>query len=313
MLNEMEVRKAAAKAGIDLIGFFSVEPLYECLEIMQDRYRKNYLTGFEGDLPEKRIKFSEYYEQAKMGIAFGVNYFQGFEEPPDINERCQLASVAWGQDYHNVLQKKAEALMADLNSNQYVGNKIDYKIFIDNSGLIDRGSAYRAGLGFFGKNNCLINEKMGSFFFIGQILLNQQIPFKKSIAVKSGCGDCRNCIDACPTGALGENFHFDPRKCISYLTQKKEIMESEEKYFTQYIYGCDRCQITCPYNQELDKTGDPSFITGVEDKYPFPEEVIKMTNREFKNYFKKTSAGWRGKKNLIRNTKLIMKNRSKVI
>jgi epoxyqueuosine reductase len=178
---------------------------------------------------------------------------------------------------------------------------------------VDRGSAYRAGLGFFGKNNCLINEDLGSFFFIGQILLDQEIEFATKTVKESLCGACRICIDACPTAALGQNFSYDPRRCLSYLTQKKEIDASEEKYFKDYLYGCDLCQTRCPFNQHLRKTGEAAFLTQHDDKYPWPETILNMSNREFNSRFKKTSAGWRGKKNMVRNAKLIMKNRAIVI
>jgi epoxyqueuosine reductase len=97
------------------------------------------------------------------------------------------------------------------------------------------------------------------------------------------------------------------------LTQKKEIDASEEKYFKDYLYGCDLCQVVCPFNQDLTKTNETAFFSADDDKYPRPEEILNLTNREFNSRFKRTSAGWRGKKNIIRNAKLIMKNRAIVI
>jgi epoxyqueuosine reductase len=313
MVTEQIVKNCANLLGIDKIGFFSVEPLQECYEKLNERYQKGHVTGFERDVPEKRIDYHQYFAGAKMGIVFLLNYYQGFEEPKDINSRLKLSSMAWGQDYHQVLQEKGQALMTALNEKLSEADRIEYKIFVDNSGLVDRGSAYRAGLGFFGKNNCLINEDLGSFFFIGQILLDQEIEFATKTVKESLCGACRICIDACPTAALGQNFSYDPRRCLSYLTQKKEIDASEEKYFKDYLYGCDLCQTRCPFNQHLRKTGEAAFLTQDDDKYPWPETILNMSNREFNSRFKKTSAGWRGKKNMVRNAKLIMKNRAIVI
>ena len=313
MILEKKVREAAWKVGIDVIEFFTTEPLTECLEMLDKRYQSGLVTGFEGACPVKRINYQNYFELVKMGIAFGLNYYQGFEEPEDIKKRLKVASVAWGEDYHKVLNQMGTALMSELNALLPADKKINYKVFVDNSGLVDRGSAYRAGLGFFGKNNCLINEKLGSFFFIGQILIDQEIEFIKKKPVASQCENCQICIEKCPTGALGKDYYFDPRKCNAYLTQKKEISEFEEKYFKEYLYGCDLCQKYCPFNQKLKKTTLSAFYSTIDDKYPSPESILGMTNQKFKQRFKKTAAGWRGKKNLVRNANLIMKNRLKVI
>ncbi|WKY43014.1 tRNA epoxyqueuosine(34) reductase QueG [Eubacteriaceae bacterium ES2] len=305
MVTEQIVKDCANLLGIDKIGFFTVEPLQECYEKLAERYQKGLVTGFETDVPEKRIDYHQYFADAKMGIAFGLNYYQGFKEPEDIKSRLKLSSIAWGQDYHKVLQEKGWALMKALNEKLSEAEQIQYKIFVDNSGLVDRGSAYRAGLGFFGKNNCLINEDLGSFFFIGQILLDQEIEYRVKEVKENSCGPCRICIDACPTGALGENFSYDPRKCLSYLTQKKEIDESEEQYFKDYLYGCDLCQRNCPFNQDLAKTKAAAFYTQDDNKYPSPEAILSMTNREFNERFKRTSAGWRGKKILLEMQNLL--------
>ncbi|MGD9473540.1 MAG: tRNA epoxyqueuosine(34) reductase QueG [Eubacteriaceae bacterium] len=313
MVTEQIVKECANLLGIDTIGFFTVEPLQECYEKLNERYQKGLVTGFEIDVPDKRIDYHQYFAGAKMGIAFGLNYYQGFDEPEDIGNRLKFSAIAWGKDYHKVLQEKGQALMQAVNEKLNETEKIEYKIFVDNSGLVDRGSAYRAGLGFFGKNNCLINEDLGSFFFIGQILLDQKIEFETKKVKENLCGLCRICIDACPTAALGENFSYDPRKCLSFLTQKKEIDASEEQYFKDYLYGCDLCQRSCPFNQKLTKTNEAAFLSQDDDKYPQPKTILNMTNWEFNNRFKGTAAGWRGKKNIIRNAKLIMKNRAIMI
>lgn len=312
MLKEELIIQTGAESGIDLIGAFDINPLIEFYSRLNSRYEAGEITGFEGETPLNRINYHYFYPAAKAGIAIGINYYHPIKEPIDILKRGEIASVARGLDYHLVLREKAEKFMINLNK-KYQPSEIEYKIFIDNSGLIDRGSAYRAGLGFFGKNNSLISRDYGSYFFIGQILINKNINFNEKKINPAGCGDCRRCIDACPTGALMDNYQFDPRKCISYLTQKKTLTKKEEKTFTRYLYGCDLCQRVCPYNKKLKKTGEKSFQVSINKAFPELDSLVEISNKDFKKIFGETAVAWRGKKILSRNAKLIMKNRIKMI
>ncbi|WP_050739922.1 tRNA epoxyqueuosine(34) reductase QueG [Acetobacterium bakii] len=310
-MNEEKIRKIAENQGIDLIGFFSVAPLSECLSHLEKRVEQGFSTGFEGGTPQERIDYLKHFSKAKSGIVIGVNYYQSIHRPDDETSRGAVAAVVWGRDYHEVLREKMRALMDTLNQDQIVAGKpkIGYEAYVDNSPLVDRGSAYRAGLGFFGKNNCLINKTLGSYFFIGQILVDTDIEFSSTAAIENGCGDCRRCLDACPHNALGDGFSLDPSKCVAFLTQKKELTPDEEKRISTYLYGCDLCQQACPYNQELEKTKEERFWTDDETAYPKIEALLKLSNKEFKNQFGKTAAGWRGKKIMVRNAKLFEKNK----
>lgn len=312
-MTEEKIRKLAKQIGIDLIGFFSTEPLTECLPYLIKRDEAGFSTGYEGASPQERINYLEQFPNAKTGIVIGINSFQQLIAPNDEIARAKLASVSWGEDYHQILRLRMNQLMDAINSEQEENQKplVKYKLFVDNSPLVDRGSAYRAGLGFFGKNNCLINDKLGSFFFIGQILLDCKILFKPSVPRENGCNECRRCLDACPNGALEEGFSLDPSKCISYLTQKKVLLPEEESQITSYLYGCDICQQVCPYNQNLPKTREKFFWVDAETANPQIDQILKLTNKSFKNQFGNTASGWRGKNVLMRNAQLIKKNKLK--
>lgn len=312
-MTEEIIRVLAEQVGIDLIGFFSVEPLKECLPYLIRRHQEGFSTGFEGGEPEDRINYLKTYPDAKMGIVIGINNYQSLEEMVEEKNRVQLASVSWGEDYHRVLKRRMTQLMECINDiRQQTGEApIQYRLFVDNSPLVDRGSAYRAGLGFYGKNNCLINHQFGSFFFIGQILIDSVIVFEPPLLPKNGCGTCRRCLDACPHQALGDGFSLEPTKCISYLTQKKFLSTDEEVRLSTYLYGCDLCQRACPYNQDLEKTQEEAFWIDAETASPPLDEILALTNKEFKIRFGKTACGWRGKKSLIRNAQLIKKNKKK--
>lgn len=315
-MTDEKIRKLAERAGIDLIGFFSVEPLSECLPYLIKRHQDGYSTGFEGGNPEDRIDYLKAFPAAKAGIVIGISNYQCFDKVVDNQLRGQFASVSWGEDYHRVLRQKMETFMESFNDERKKSGTVpaNYQVFVDNSPLVDRGSAYRAGLGFFGKNNCLINDQLGSFFFIGQILVDCHMVLKEQPKlVENGCGNCRLCLDACPNQALGEGFSLDPSKCISYLTQKKHLSADEEKRITTYLYGCDICQKVCPYNQQLEKTREKAFWIDADKAAPVLADILELTNKIFEIQYKKTASGWRGKKNLIRNAQLIIKNKKDMI
>lgn len=309
-MNEQDIRIMAREQGIDLIGFFLTDSLVECLPYLEKRVSQGFTTGFEGGTPQERIDYLKHFPQAKSGIVIGINYYQKLERPMDDKQRGALAAVAWGLDYHQVLREKMTVLMEKINLKQTGQGKqlVSFKTYVDNSPLVDRGSAYRAGLGFFGKNNCLINENLGSYFFIGQILLDLKIDFNPVKPISASCGDCHRCLDACPNGALGNGFSLEPSRCISFLTQKKELTGEEKTLVQHYLYGCDLCQEVCPHNQELKKTNEKGFLITPEIAYPEITEILNLSNKGFQRSFGKTAAGWRGKKVLVRNAKLFEKN-----
>ncbi len=312
-MTEEKIRTLAEHIGIDLIGFITVEPLEECLPYLFKRHHDGFSTGFEGGNPEQRIDYHRVFPAAKAGIVIGISNYQSFEVVVDDQDRGQLASVTWGEDYHRVLNRKMDELMLAINEER---QKIDerpigYQKFVDNSPLVDRGSAYRAGLGFFGKNNCLINYQYGSYFFIGQILVDCHLTFKMPQLIENDCGNCRRCLDACPNQALGEGFSLDPSKCSSYLSQKKILSPNEESRILSYLYGCDICQQVCPYNQDLKPTGEKAFWIDEDCASPVLDEILDLTNKAFKIRFGNTACGWRGKNNLIRNAQIIRKNKKR--
>lgn len=306
-LKEEIIRDIGKRQGIDLMGFFKTEPLVECLPFLKKRIDDGFQTGFELGVPEERINYQHTFKEARSGIVIGINYYQAPKEPKDEKLRGKIAGVAWGTDYHVVLKEKMKSLMEEVKLFYQTKKTFNYEVYTDNSPLIDRFTAYDGGLGFFGKNNCLINETLGSYFFIGQILLNEEIEFKEPKKQKIGCKECNLCIKACPNKALGEGYSLDPNHCISFLTQKKDLTEEEEKRIKGYIYGCDICQKVCPYNQGLEVTKEEGFYVSGDEAFPVIEDLITMSNQGFKDRFGKTAAFWRGKKNLIRNATILQK------
>ena len=181
-------------------------------------------------------------EGTKSVVLFLFNYKQENKQLPGAPK---IAQYAWGRDYHKVLKKKLNTILKELEI-QY---GIEGRAFVDSAPVLERQLAFNAGLGWIGKNSCLLTRK-GSMFFICELFLSVELPLDNPIEMH--CGNCTKCIDACPTNALTEPYVLDSRKCISYLTiEKKEDFDTEEaNMLKNHIFGCDICHDVCPWNKK---------------------------------------------------------------
>ncbi len=205
--------------------------------------------------------------------------------PPDFPPGGRVAAYAWGTDYHLVLPERMEQL-ASFIQNQ-VGQPTAYRAYTDTGPILERDLAQRAGLGWIGKNTCLIAPGIGSYFFLAEILLDIEIhpdpPFETD-----HCGTCTRCIQACPTGCILPNRTLDASRCISYLTieLKGEIPESLRPPMDNWIFGCDICQMVCPWNRFASPDVDPQLAgQGIPHQPSLAEEILLSTeefNRKFK-------------------------------
>lgn len=287
-----EIINISKNIGIDIIGFCDTKNLI----VPYDKYKLqdelSYKSTFQvGNIADKDLS-NEKYNIYNTGIVIGVSY-----KKVDMSDKSKvyLSSCSIGEDYHIVLKNKLEVIKEYLENKGYIG-----KIFVDNNPLDERLLAYNAGLGFFGINNLLINEKLGSYFYIGVLLTNASISSNKIIDSK--CINCGLCKKVCPLGAINDNNILDSTKCISYLNQKKNITEEESEYFDNCIYGCDKCISICPYNKNIEVLKD----TGIN-----PYEFLNMDNNEYDKKYSNKSCYWRGKKVLDRNINIYLNHLKK--
>jgi epoxyqueuosine reductase len=191
---------------------------------------------------------------------------QAFAELPDATKMGQprgwTSRYAWGDDYHHVLRDKLHMLLDDLRDQN--PQPFEARIYADTGPINERVLAKHAGLGWLGKNTLLLNERLGSFFFLGVILTTLDLPptlGTSDVPPPDRCGTCRKCIDACPTQALVEPYVMDARKCISYLTieLRGPIPEQLREPIGQHIFGCDICQDVCPWNRHAPVTEAQEF------------------------------------------------------
>jgi epoxyqueuosine reductase len=221
--------------------------------------------------------------------------------------RGRVAAYAWGADYHLVLPERLEALGTFIA--QQTNAPLPYRWYTDTGPLLERDLAQRAGLGWIGKNTCLINPEIGSCFFLAEILLGLEIepdapfPFDR-------CGTCTRCLDACPTGALLPGRMMDARRCISYLTieNKGPIPPDLRPQVGNWIFGCDLCQMACPWNRRPSSSPDPAFTPRPGIPVTDLCAELALSPQEFNRKFKDSPIQRARRRGYLRNVAVALGN-----
>lgn len=272
--------------GVSAVGVLRAQEFKDLHPILKKRGN---VSLVEKDI-EKRINPFLIMPDAKSIIVCLFSYH--------TKNKGNISSYAFGKDYHKVIEEKLKKASNLLEKSGY-----EALCFCDNSPLCDRFLAYRAGLGFVGKNGMLINEEIGSEFFIGYIITNCLIDSDKPLE-NTACIGCNRCINSCPGGALDEDFGFNENLCASFLTQKKGELAKEEKEIIKksgFIWGCDICNTVCPYNQNAPITTIEEFKNDTIENLVIDDNI---SNREFREKFENRAFSWRGKNVILRNSKL---------
>lgn len=296
---KQEVIDYAHSIGIDSIGFTTADPFDELKKKLEDYHSKGYASGFEESDIELRTVPKLSLPSARSIIAIAVGYPNKLKGAPKSvrgDRRGMFARASWGQDYHTIMRNRLDKLSLFLKEKV---PDVEIKSMVDTDVLSDRSVAERAGLGFAGKNGFIINEELGTWSYLGEMLVS--IPFKPDDPVIDSCGDCNICVDRCPTGALVGNGQLNSQKCISFLTQTKGYLKDEYRYkIGNRLYGCDTCQQVCPRNRGINTEHD-DIILEPEVLKPRLVPLLKMSNKEFKNTYGHLAGAWRGKKPIQRN------------
>lgn len=288
------ILQEAAALGLDAAGIVSF-PLSSRLK---DILKSSGSVPFAPSDIEERLSPEALLPGARSAIVILFPY------KPPFPEKGNLALYARGRDYHHINHHYLSCLEEALHA--HFPDASFYPV-VDTSPMVDRFLAWSAGLGFYGKNHCLINETYGSWFTIGALLTT--LPLEGDSPLPSRCGACRRCLDACPGRALTEEG-FHPWRCKSWLTQKKEDLTEEEEAIlrkTPLIFGCDACQGCCPFNDHAAPSPLPEMA---EHRIPSlsRDRLNALSNRAFTREYKDYAFSWRGKKILLRNLSIIEKN-----
>jgi len=233
-------------------------------------------------------------------ICLGFPYSLHKPETLYDNKSILIAGYASGEDYHLALPARMQMLVNDISS--WSGKSIQSRLFTDSAPILERELAQKAGFGWIGKNSCLISPKIGSSFILSEIFidlhLEPDLPFEKDL-----CGSCRRCLEACPTKCIKENRTIDSNKCISYHTieNKGEIPENIADKLGNWLFGCDICQMVCPWNRRAVKGNDENAwsISQVID-------LIQMDSAEFTIRYKNSPLLRPKYTGLIRNSLIIL-------
>ena len=305
-----EIKQKAVELGFNLVGITTAEPLdAEQINIFREWINRGFSAGLSFMLRnlEKRTNPAELLEGAKSVIVAGLNYKPSLQQiSPDPVTTGRIASYALYEDYHDFIKKRlyqlAEHICTASNENTR------FKICVDSSPLAERSFAYRAGLGFIGKSHILINKVLGPQLLLGEIVTSLELDSDNP--QKGDCGDCRKCIDACPTGALRDDGWFDAGKCISYLTiENKAAVSSELTGKTgNYLFGCDECILACPYYEKAPLCSNKEFKYNPHIAQPDLNEILNLTQEAFDENFSCSPIRRIGLEKLKQNAKVCLQN-----
>ena len=294
-----EIIDFAHSIGIDSIGFTTADPFDELKQKLEEYHAKGYASGFEESNISLRTEPKLSLPSARSIIAIAVGYpnkLKGAPKSVKGDRRGMFARASWGQDYHSIMRKRLDKL-ADFIKEKVPD--VEIQSMVDTGVLSDRAVAERAGLGFTGRNGFVISPELGTWSYLGEMLVS--IPFEPDDPLLDSCGDCTICVDRCPTGALVGNGQLNSQKCISFLTQTKGYLQDEYRYkIGNRLYGCDTCQQVCPKNRGINTQHD-DIVLEPEILKPRLVPLLQMSNKKFKSTYGHLAGAWRGKKPIQRN------------
>ena len=285
-----KISDIAKKLNIEYAGVAPVKYYKELEEHLIARQEKYGISDFEEKDISLRVDPKKNYPWAESIIVCLFPYYTGEDEIANVSKYARIP------DYHKVASKKLEKIRAFLEETE----NAKCECFADTGVLNDRYLAYLAGLGFFGTNSCLINEKYGTYFFIGYIITDLKLEPDKPL--EKECLKCGKCISECPGRAICENYDINVKNCVSYITQLKKLTKEQEDILKSEntVFGCDKCQNVCPYNQNPVLTPIEEFY---EKRAAFLEKeaLENLSNREFLKKYGDFPFSWRGKGTILKN------------
>ncbi|MFC4739288.1 tRNA epoxyqueuosine(34) reductase QueG [Flavobacterium ponti] len=277
-IKEEAKRLGFLSCGISKAGFLEEEA--PRLENWLNKNRNGQMSYMENHF-DKRLNPTLLVDDAKSVISLLLNYYPAELQNPDS---YKISKYAYGQDYHFLIKEKLKELLHFIQSE--IG-EVSGRAFVDSAPVLDKAWAAKSGLGWIGKNTNLITQKVGSFYFIAELIVDLELDY--DVSTTDHCGSCTACIDACPTEAIVAPYEVDGSKCISYFTiELKDNLPQEMKgKFDDWVFGCDVCQDVCPWNRFSKPHNEPLLKPNESilnfSKKDWEEITTETFNKVFKN------------------------------
>ena len=258
MLTSEAIKERARELGFDLCGIAPAEACRE-LGVLREWLDRGYAgeMGYMARTADRRADVRAVMPSARAVVVLGTLYNTDRPYSTEIDDpgEALISRYAWGDDYHDVLGTRTAALRDWMTARH--PEPFETRVYVDTGPIQERVYAQRAGLGWVGKNTCLISPELGSWLFLSEILCS--LPLDPDVPGLDQCGTCTLCLDACPTGAFPEPGVLDATRCVSYLTieTKGAIPPEQRGELGTHVYGCDVCQEVCPYNDTAPISTDP--------------------------------------------------------
>jgi epoxyqueuosine reductase len=284
------IKEYSGSLGLELVGFSKCRTYSELVPYLKKRQDRLVQNEFEDNDINRRVNPLLNMENGKTIVSIAFPYFHGEDSCPQEGQGY-FSKYTLGMDYHAAVSNYLKMICSHIEA---LGGKAAY--FVDSNSLPERYIASLSGIGFIGKNNMLITRKYGSYVFLGEIITDLEM--EEDAPAESCCGSCSRCIDACPTGSLKQD---NPNICLSYITQKRVLEDTWLTRLEGRLFGCDTCQDACPFNEGAEKSALECFRPLEFMCSPDIRGLVFMSNALFREKYKRTSCGWRGKAILQRN------------
>jgi epoxyqueuosine reductase len=306
------IRARATELGFDAVGFARAEahPDGARLQAWLEAGRHGTMQWMARE-PERRADPRAVLRDARTVITLAIGYYRGGWPGPESSgaapdlPRGRIARYAWGRDYHKVIRRRLLALARSMRD---LPEPPRFLFYVDTGPVLDRAWAERSGIGWIGKNTNLIQKRAGSWFFLGEILTDLELP--PDAPARNYCGTCSRCISACPTGAIVGPYQLDARRCISYLTieHRGPIPLELRPAIGTRIFGCDDCQEACPWNRFAVPTADPAFAERPDQQTPELIALLSLEEDAFRARYAGTAIRRAGRDRFVRNVAVALGN-----
>jgi epoxyqueuosine reductase len=304
------VRALAHEHGLSIASITSANPFENLVPVLETSIAAGRLDGLDWFTPE-RARFSveprNLMPTAKSIVSVGVDYRALDPGKPEDEPRGRIARYAWGLDYHKLLKTRMRSLHAALE--QELGRTIEARFLVDTARIVDRAVAARSGLGWYGKNACIIVPGHGSWVLLGEVMLDVELEPDEPLT--KNCGRCQICIDQCPTRAISAPYTIETPRCLSFQTieQRGAIPREIRSKLGDWVFGCDVCQEVCPYTKAVTVEADPVFNPKtIDNAYPSLRRLLTIDQDGFTALFGGTPVTRANRRGLARNAAVALGN-----